>query len=71
MLQPDRGPAVPKFGEWDETDPASAEGYTQVFNRVREEKHSETGKVPIMPTETSYSNAQKHYGNDHTKVQSI
>ncbi|KAL7105820.1 hypothetical protein ACP275_07G069700 [Erythranthe tilingii] len=64
---PDRSPAVPKFGDWDETDPASAEGYTQVFNRVREEKHSETGKVPIMPTETSYSNSQKQCRNDNSK----
>lgn len=56
---PDRSPAVPKFGDWDETDPAAAEGYTQVFNRVREEKHSETGKVPVMPTEISYPNTRK------------
>ncbi|KAK6138577.1 hypothetical protein DH2020_027683 [Rehmannia glutinosa] len=65
---PDRSAAVPKFGEWDETDPTAAEGYTQIFNRVREEKHSETGKVPVMPTETSLSNGQKQYGNDNPKL---
>ncbi|XP_057766303.1 RPM1-interacting protein 4-like isoform X2 [Salvia miltiorrhiza] len=63
---PDRSPAVPKFGDWDETDPAAAEGYTQVFNRVREEKNSETGKVPVMPTETSNSSTQKQ-ANENTK----
>ncbi|XP_042050583.1 RPM1-interacting protein 4-like [Salvia splendens] len=63
---PDRGPAVPKFGDWDETDPAAAEGYTQVFNLVREEKNSETGKVPVKPTETSYSSTQKE-ANDNAK----
>ncbi|KAH6809078.1 hypothetical protein C2S51_026861 [Perilla frutescens var. frutescens] len=64
---PDRSPAVPKFGDWDETDPAAAEGYTQVFNRVREEKHSETGKVPVMPTETSNSSNQKQ-ANENAQV---
>ncbi|PIN21961.1 hypothetical protein CDL12_05337 [Handroanthus impetiginosus] len=64
---PDDSPAVPRFGEWDETDPAAAEGYTQIFNKVREEKHSETGKVPTVPTETSYSIDQKLYRNDDAR----
>lgn len=67
LWQPDRGPAVPKFGDWDETDPAAAEGYTQVFNLVREEKNNETGKVPVKPTETSYSSTQKE-ANENGKV---
>lgn len=67
LWQPDRSPAVPKFGDWDETDPAAAEGYTQVFNRVREEKHSETGKVPVMPNDTSNSSTQKQ-ANENAKV---
>ncbi|KAK4482583.1 hypothetical protein RD792_009746 [Penstemon davidsonii] len=68
---PDHSPAVPKFGEWDETDPSAAEGYTHIFNKVREEKHSETGKVPIMPTETSYSNGQKQYQSETTKPENL
>ncbi|KAL3506431.1 hypothetical protein ACH5RR_031813 [Cinchona calisaya] len=64
---PDRSPAVPRFGDWDETDPAAAEGYTHIFNKVREEKQSGAGKVPVMPTETSYSNGQKRSGNDNSK----
>lgn len=63
---PDRGPAVPKFGDWDETDPAAAEGYTQLFNLVREEKQSDTGKVPTMPSEMSNSTTQKQ-ANENTK----
>ena len=68
MWQPDNGHAVPKFGDWDESDPTSAEGYSQIFNKVREEKQSEAGKVPTMATETSYSNGQKQYRNDNPKV---
>lgn len=64
---PDHGLAVPKFGDWDETDPASAEEYTQVFEKVREEKQSGAEKVPSMPTEPSYSNSEKRYGNGNSK----
>ncbi|KAJ1383974.1 RIN4, pathogenic type III effector avirulence factor Avr cleavage site [Sesbania bispinosa] len=46
---PDRGAAVPKFGEWDESNPASADGYTHIFNKVREEKHVGAGHVPGTP----------------------
>uniref|UniRef100_A0A7N0UHR6 RIN4 pathogenic type III effector avirulence factor Avr cleavage site domain-containing protein n=1 Tax=Kalanchoe fedtschenkoi TaxID=63787 RepID=A0A7N0UHR6_KALFE len=45
----DRGAAVPKFGAWDEADPASADGFTHIFNKVREEKHTGT---PNITTET-------------------
>ncbi|MED6205333.1 Protein noi4 [Stylosanthes scabra] len=32
------GRALPKFGEWDVNDPASAEGFTVIFNKARNEK---------------------------------
>lgn len=35
---PDRGAAVPRFGEWDENNPSSADNYTHIFNKVREER---------------------------------
>ncbi|KAL8106167.1 hypothetical protein AgCh_029830 [Apium graveolens] len=65
---PDYGPVVPKFGDWDESDPSAGEGYTHIFNKVREEKLSETGKVPIVPTETSYpSTGQRQYARSSSK----
>ncbi|XP_052189592.1 RPM1-interacting protein 4-like isoform X2 [Diospyros lotus] len=64
---PDCSPAVPKFGEWDENDPASAQGFTHIFNKVREEKQSGAGKVPAIATEGSYSNGQKQQRNDNSK----
>lgn len=64
---PDESPAVPKFGDWDDTDPAAAEGYSGIFTRVREERQSGGGRVPVMPTETSYSNVQRRYGNENQK----
>lgn len=53
---PDRGAAVPRFGEWDETDPQSADNYTHIFNKVREEKQ---GNPSGTPSRTSY-NTQRH-----------
>lgn len=55
---------VPKFGDWDESDPASAEGYTHMFEKVREEK--QIGAA--MATESPYSNGQRQYRNANPKV---
>ncbi|GMP55524.1 hypothetical protein CsSME_00020319 [Camellia sinensis var. sinensis] len=68
LKTPDHSPAVPKFGDWDESDPASAEGYSHIFNQVREEKQSGAGKVPVMATDTSYSNGQKQYGKGDSQL---
>ncbi|KAJ1427955.1 RIN4, pathogenic type III effector avirulence factor Avr cleavage site [Sesbania bispinosa] len=48
---PDKGAAVPKFGEWDVSNPASADGYTHIFNKVREERQGGPGHAPGTPTE--------------------
>ncbi|XP_077229057.1 RPM1-interacting protein 4-like isoform X3 [Tasmannia lanceolata] len=56
---PEKGAAVPKFGEWDENNPASADGYTHIFNKVREEKQIGSAKVPVMPTDSSYPYGRK------------
>ncbi|KAG2294099.1 hypothetical protein Bca4012_004796 [Brassica carinata] len=34
----DKGHPIPKFGEWDVNDPSSAEGFTVIFNKARNEK---------------------------------
>ncbi|XP_078176309.1 protein NOI4-like isoform X2 [Carex rostrata] len=36
------GGPLPKFGEWDVNDPASAEGFTVIFNKARDEKKTAT-----------------------------
>lgn len=70
MLQPDRGAAVPKFGEWDENNPASADGYTHIFNKVREERNS-GAKTPGMASPAPYYANQKPSSNDTAKVYSV
>lgn len=61
---PDHGAAVPKFGEWDETNPASADGFTHIFNKVREERQTGAGRVGTP--EPSYAN-RKPDPNDSAK----
>ncbi|KAF2284528.1 hypothetical protein GH714_026145 [Hevea brasiliensis] len=68
VAMPDKGAAVPKFGEWDENNPASADGYTHIFNKVREERQIEAGKVPGMPTESSMSNTRKETPSNSSKI---
>ncbi|KAK4270202.1 hypothetical protein QN277_023269 [Acacia crassicarpa] len=50
---PDKAAAVPRFGAWDENDPASADGFTQLFNKVREERAG-AGQAPGTPTPRPY-----------------
>ncbi|XP_022758709.1 RPM1-interacting protein 4-like isoform X2 [Durio zibethinus] len=56
---PEKGAAVPKFGDWDENNPASADGYTHIFNKVREERNN-VGRVPGMPGEQSPYNTDRN-----------
>ena len=43
-MSQDKGRPLPKFGEWDVNDPASAEGFTVIFNKARDER--KTGNTP-------------------------
>ncbi|CAL5214343.1 unnamed protein product [Lathyrus oleraceus] len=38
-----QGKPLPKFGDWDVNDPASAEGFTVIFNKARDEKKTGGG----------------------------
>ncbi|KAJ1391930.1 RIN4, pathogenic type III effector avirulence factor Avr cleavage site [Sesbania bispinosa] len=44
-IQQDKGRPLPKFGEWDVNNPASAEGFTVIFNKARDEK--KTNNAPM------------------------
>nr|XP_043607184.1 RPM1-interacting protein 4-like [Erigeron canadensis] len=56
---PDDSTAVPVFGDWDDSNPASAEGYSHIFNKVREEKHGGGGKSPRITSEHSQFYGQR------------
>ncbi|XP_010550895.1 PREDICTED: LOW QUALITY PROTEIN: RPM1-interacting protein 4-like [Tarenaya hassleriana] len=60
---PDRGTVVPKFGVWDENNPSSADGYTYIFNKVREENYEGVGtgstRTPSHPSKKPPSDNTK------------
>ncbi|XP_078166581.1 uncharacterized protein LOC144561489 [Carex rostrata] len=45
MASQDKGRPLPKFGEWDVNNPASAEGFTVIFQKARDEKKPATNTV--------------------------
>ncbi|KAL1536527.1 hypothetical protein AAHA92_29164 [Salvia divinorum] len=38
MTSHEKGHSLPKFGEWDVNNPASADGFTVIFAKARDEK---------------------------------
>ncbi|KAJ3693225.1 hypothetical protein LUZ60_008705 [Juncus effusus] len=42
-----KGQPLPKFGEWDVNDPASADGYTVIFNKARDERNSSSSTAQV------------------------
>ena len=50
-MQQEKGRPLPKFGEWDVNNPASAEGFTVIFNKARDEKKtsSSSSAAPASP----------------------
>jgi hypothetical protein len=44
VVKDDTGRTIPKFGEWDVNNPASADGFTVIFSKARDEK-----KAPTKP----------------------
>lgn len=52
---------LPKFGEWDVNDPASADGFTVIFNKARDEKKTGGGGGNV--TSPSKYSAPKKTGN--------
>ncbi|CAK8562927.1 unnamed protein product [Lathyrus sativus] len=49
MASQDKGRPLPKFGEWDVNNPASAEGFTVIFNKARDEKKTNTAVHNATP----------------------
>lgn len=68
IILQEKGPPLPKFGEWDVNDPASAEGFTVIFNKARDEK--KTGGNTESPGKTT-TEPQSKPASDPGKPQSV
>ncbi|KAL3614704.1 Protein noi4 [Castilleja foliolosa] len=64
----EKGRPLPKFGEWDVNDPASADGFTVIFNKARDEK--KTGGKPDSP-KTAPTNTNRGGDQEPFKPQGI
>ncbi|XP_058081068.1 RPM1-interacting protein 4-like [Magnolia sinica] len=54
---PQRIASVPKFGSWDETDPRSGDGFTVIFNKVKEEKQNAKSRFSTVAETTLHPNS--------------
>lgn len=66
IFKQEKGRPLPKFGEWDVNDPASAEGFTVIFNKARDEK--KTGGKPDSPSKTD---GNRKEGEEPLKPQTV
>ncbi|XP_010547201.1 PREDICTED: RPM1-interacting protein 4-like isoform X2 [Tarenaya hassleriana] len=57
MAEKEKGQHLPKFGEWDVNDPASADGFTVIFNKARNERKGGT------KTDTPSKDSRSHKKN--------
>nr|XP_019701498.1 NOI-like protein [Elaeis guineensis]XP_019701500.1 NOI-like protein [Elaeis guineensis] len=63
-----RAPSVPRFGSWDETDPQSAESFSVIFNKVKEQKQIAATKLPTpQPKIITYPERQKNSSHTSSK----
>ncbi|XP_050375131.1 protein NOI4-like [Argentina anserina] len=65
MASHEGGRSLPKFGEWDVNDPASAEGFTVIFNKARADKKN--GGTLLTVVETSSHNCESSKVNNKQK----
>ncbi|KAF9596313.1 hypothetical protein IFM89_008839 [Coptis chinensis] len=63
----DRGRPLPKFGEWDVNNPASAEGFTVIFNKARDDKKTNTSTNVVTPRRTNDNYKQNEEVRHPTK----
>ncbi|XP_043704963.1 protein NOI4-like isoform X2 [Telopea speciosissima] len=61
-MSSDKGRPLPKFGEWDVNNPASAEGFTVIFNKARDEKKT-NGNAAAEASPQRNDDAYKHDDN--------
>lgn len=55
-IQPERGQALPRFGEWD-FDPTGDDGFNAIFNKVRDDKKS--GDAPVITSDAGYNRSNQ------------
>ncbi|KAL6193209.1 hypothetical protein ACLB2K_034293 [Fragaria x ananassa] len=60
MASQEGGRTLPKFGEWDVNDPASAEGFTVIFNKARADKKNGGSLLAAVETPSNYASRKEN-----------
>ncbi|KAI8020602.1 Protein NOI4 [Camellia lanceoleosa] len=60
MASRDKGRPLPKFGDWDVNNPASAEGFTVKFNKARDEKRTAGTSGPVVSPRRNNNSYRKN-----------
>ncbi|KMT11565.1 hypothetical protein BVRB_5g108820 [Beta vulgaris subsp. vulgaris] len=60
-----RGRPLPKFGEWDVNNPASAEGFTVIFNKARDQKKTNGTAVGGIGGPQKFNQNINNVNNQH------
>ncbi|KAM0917719.1 hypothetical protein ACQ4PT_009177 [Festuca glaucescens] len=60
-MSEESGRPLPKFGEWDVNDPASADGFTVIFNKARDEKKAGNGQDTESPCKDTRTERVESY----------
>ncbi|KAL0450738.1 UNVERIFIED_CONTAM: protein NOI4 [Sesamum latifolium] len=68
-IEHEKGRPLPKFGEWDVNNPASADGFTVIFAKARDEKKANDTAAAAAPQPSFDSMPQQHssHGNSQKK----
>ncbi|KAI4295976.1 hypothetical protein L6164_035969 [Bauhinia variegata] len=62
---------IPKFGDWDERDAKSGEGFTMVFDQIKGERQNALGHYPngyVQSRLATSSNIQNQYGRPTSRI---
>ncbi|KAH6792185.1 RPM1-interacting protein 4 family protein [Perilla frutescens var. hirtella] len=62
MTSHEQGRPLPKFGEWDVNNPASADGFTVIFAKARDEKKAKDSSSE-QPARSESAARHDHYGS--------
>lgn len=68
-----RATAIPKFGTWDVTNPKSAEGYTAIFSKIKEERQIKSSHVSSIHSTPplNNSNIKNQYGESSSWLSKV
>ncbi|KAF5739578.1 RPM1-interacting protein 4 isoform X1 [Tripterygium wilfordii] len=67
MLMIVKGRPLPKFGEWDVNNPASAEGFTVIFSKAKDDKKASNDPPSKAGGATSQKKPNHNSQNPPTK----